>query len=579
MPSKGWYVNGLDELLEDSIDRMKGFNRQYMRDMRSLFSVEKVFQGVDMNEYSIPDLKKMALDTIHKKNLLDPAHGGKLPILCKDKKVRYYNPEQWSETIARTRSRALQEKGLHNEMAEAGFDLVIVSIGGSGDMCKHWEGKILSISGKTSGVETVTHAQSIHLFHPNCAHSSSPVIITEDEAGPKIWGRSDLPKVARESLRQILDQAKAFQLELQMTGLQQFAGSVAALKPGTRKYFVYKKISDGIDEDELIRLFAKEYGMDEATARGKVRFYISDLKKNAKLPVLKKDGFLSVEKPVKPHFVSSVKALKSDTKEYFVYKRIKVGVDEHELMRLFAEEYGLKKAEARGWVKFHIRNLEKTGKLSIVKKDGFLSTVKPVKPLFAAGPPSEEEMLHPWLSKKEAKKLMGDADLERLVKEDSPKTDFERKVYDRIRDWTKRGYVSIRSTEQELFSGIAVDKLKIKDRFVDVVYLESFLDNAPKYHGSVARGTNTLLKKKIGDVYETRAMSSFSKGTRPTEAFSETNTVLVIENSRKGADISKLSAVGVEGEVLMPKGRYYIKKIIESFETSVNQKIYFLEEM
>ena len=202
MPSKGWYVNGLDELLEDSIDRMKDFNSQYMRDMRSVFTVEKVFQGIDMNEYSIPDLKKMALDTIHKKNLLDPAHGGKLPILCKDKRVRYYNPEQWSETIARTRSRALQEKGLHDEMAEAGFDLVIVSIGGSGDMCKHWEGKILSISGKTPGYQTVTEAQGIHLFHPNCVHSTSPIVATQDvETGETvIWGRdfniTDLKKRA-----------------------------------------------------------------------------------------------------------------------------------------------------------------------------------------------------------------------------------------------------------------------------------------------------------------------------------------------------------------------------------------------
>lgn len=223
MPSKGWYVNGLDELLEDSIDRMKDFNSQYMRDMRSVFTVEKVFQGIDMNEYSISDLKKMALDTIHKKNLLDPTHSGKLPILCKDKKVRYYNPDQWSETIARTRSRALQEKGLHNEMAEAGFDLVIVSIGGSGDMCKHWEGKILSISGKTPGYQTVAEAQRIHLFHPNCVHSTSPVIITEDEAGPRIWGRDDLPKAAREDLRRAMDLTKVFKLELQMTDVQHFA--------------------------------------------------------------------------------------------------------------------------------------------------------------------------------------------------------------------------------------------------------------------------------------------------------------------------------------------------------------------
>ena len=286
MPSKGWYVNGLDELLEDSIDKMKDYNSQYMRDMRSLFSVEKVFQGIDMNEYSIPDLKKMALDTIHKKGMLDPAHGGKLPILCKDKKVRYYDPEKWSETIARTRSRALQEKGLHNEMAEAGFDLVIVSIGGSGDMCRHWEGKILSISGKTPGYQTVAEAQRIHLFHPNCVHSSSPIVATQDvETGETIiWGRD-------------MDPSDLIRLAMPKGSIPSealFARSVAGLKTETRKYFVYEKIRDGVDEDELVRLFAEKYGLNEKTARGKVRFYISDLKKSAGLHIVKKNGFLSL---------------------------------------------------------------------------------------------------------------------------------------------------------------------------------------------------------------------------------------------------------------------------------------------
>ncbi len=419
MPSKGWYVNGLDELLEDSIDRMKGYNRQYMRDMRSVFTVEKVFQGIDMNEYSIPDLKKMALDTIHKKNLLDPAHGGKLPILCKDKKVRYYNPEQWSETIARTRSRALQEKGLHDEMAEAGFDLVIVSIGGSGDMCKHWEGKILSISGKTPGYQTVTEAQRIHLFHFRCVHSTSPVIITEDEAGPKIWGRSDLPVAAREDLRAAMDLTKVFKIELQQTGLQQFA----------------------------------------------------------------------------------------------------------------------------------------------------------------AGPPPKEEMVHPWLSKAEADKLVSQKDIDDLYS--SPAGDLQgnpKEIQRVLEKWTGGEWDKFRKIESMLFDG---HEFLDPDTIREVKILESFLDKTPKYRGAVVRATETLLTKKVGDVYETRAMSSFSRGTTPKRDWSDTPTVLIVKDSSKGTDISMFSRRLYEDEVLMSKGRYVIKEIRK---TGVkvgpgNQLAYILEEI
>jgi hypothetical protein len=82
--------------------------------------------------------------------------------------------------MARTRSRTLQEEGLHNEMARAGFDLVIVSIGGSGDACRFWEGKILSVTGHTPGYQTVSEAQRIHLFHPNCFVDGKVKVLTQE---------------------------------------------------------------------------------------------------------------------------------------------------------------------------------------------------------------------------------------------------------------------------------------------------------------------------------------------------------------------------------------------------------------
>lgn len=197
MANAGWFVNGDSKTMEDSIKAMKRFNAKYMREMHTLSQAEGIFTRFDPNTMSIPELKQQVYKSIQHR--IDPAHAGKLPILCKDGRTRYYNPESWSETMARTRSRGLQEEGLHNEMKSVGFDLVIVSRGGSGDECRFWEGKILSISGTTPGYQTTREAQSIHLFHPRCVHSTSPIIATQDEETEEvvIWGRDITEKAMR----------------------------------------------------------------------------------------------------------------------------------------------------------------------------------------------------------------------------------------------------------------------------------------------------------------------------------------------------------------------------------------------
>lgn len=197
------YVNGINDTLDAARKRMKGYNRRYLRDMGTVLKAEKgLLSRESLDKYSPRQLKEMVQQRIRRKGLADPAHGGRLPIRCKDKKLRYYRPDVWAETMARTRSRALQEEGLHNQMVNAGFDLVQVSIGGSGDPCTNWEGSILSITGKTPGYPTVDDAQgSGEIFHPRCVHSSNPFLLTEDENGPKVWGRDDLTPRAREQLK------------------------------------------------------------------------------------------------------------------------------------------------------------------------------------------------------------------------------------------------------------------------------------------------------------------------------------------------------------------------------------------
>lgn len=102
---------------------------------------------------------------------------GRIPIHCKDGKIRYYNPESWAEMYARTKTRDLREAALHTEHVSRGNDLVQINRVGSTDPCREWEGEILSITGETPGYRTVAECRSSgHIFHPNCRHFTIPIV-------------------------------------------------------------------------------------------------------------------------------------------------------------------------------------------------------------------------------------------------------------------------------------------------------------------------------------------------------------------------------------------------------------------
>ena len=63
-------------------------------------------------------------------------------------------------------------QGTANRLVEQGHDLVKVSTHrGACEKCVPWQGKVLSITGKTSGYPTLEEAKAAGLFHPNCRHA------------------------------------------------------------------------------------------------------------------------------------------------------------------------------------------------------------------------------------------------------------------------------------------------------------------------------------------------------------------------------------------------------------------------
>ena len=77
----------------------------------------------------------------------------------------------------RTNSMRVYNDSLADTVAQAGYDLVMVTKGGDPDcrLCFPWEGRILSLTGKTKGFPTYEEAVAAGCFHPNCVHSVDPI--------------------------------------------------------------------------------------------------------------------------------------------------------------------------------------------------------------------------------------------------------------------------------------------------------------------------------------------------------------------------------------------------------------------
>lgn len=95
---------------------------------------------------------------------------------------RQWNMKTYTEMVARTSTQEAHTQGTLNRLTEHGHDLVIVSKhGGACEKCVPWEGRILSITGKTKGYPTFAEAKAAGLMHPRCRHAVSLYINLDKE--------------------------------------------------------------------------------------------------------------------------------------------------------------------------------------------------------------------------------------------------------------------------------------------------------------------------------------------------------------------------------------------------------------
>jgi len=89
-----------------------------------------------------------------------------------DRAGRRWNMRTYAEMVGRTVTAEAHRMGTANRILEHGIDLVrITGHEGPCEMCGPWEGRILSLTGRTEGYPTLEYAQSRGLYHPNCRHA------------------------------------------------------------------------------------------------------------------------------------------------------------------------------------------------------------------------------------------------------------------------------------------------------------------------------------------------------------------------------------------------------------------------
>ncbi|MCC6339435.1 MAG: hypothetical protein IT197_05605 [Acidimicrobiia bacterium] len=88
-----------------------------------------------------------------------------------DRAGRRWGLDSYTEMATRTATGRAQVAGTLERFTTAGRDLVIVSDhAGECPVCRPWEGRVLSISGRTAGYPTVAEATAAGLMHAQCRH-------------------------------------------------------------------------------------------------------------------------------------------------------------------------------------------------------------------------------------------------------------------------------------------------------------------------------------------------------------------------------------------------------------------------
>ena len=197
-----------------------------------------------------------------------------------DRGGKGWSLDAYTSMLARTKLTQAHNSGLTNRMLESGYDLVMVSSHfGACELCRPYEGKILSISGRNDAFPSMDDAQANGLFHPNCRHTFAPIENPYIEESV-IWDANQQQYVP-------FKEFKASKVDINTTYTK------AVLKsdiPTNRAKTVFRAV-DSTNKDATLgagKYFAFEKDSVERYGKNIKEFYLDPNAKMLELPTLQK---------------------------------------------------------------------------------------------------------------------------------------------------------------------------------------------------------------------------------------------------------------------------------------------------
>ncbi len=200
----------------------------------------------------------------------------------KDRTGKMWNMRTYTEMVARTTTMEAHLQGTANRLVEQGHDLIKVSTHrGACPLCEPWQGKVLSITGKTSGYPTLEEAKAAGLFHPNCRHAYGLYI--------------DLDKEVKE-LEIELEAGETTETELYNDSLLK-ESKASVFEKMSKEYSAEYKEKLTNEEHEAIRKYQGLWYLDmngflrgrfESVSKG-IRTYVTNLQKAIKKVKIKEN--------------------------------------------------------------------------------------------------------------------------------------------------------------------------------------------------------------------------------------------------------------------------------------------------
>lgn len=167
---KSLYENMRDDAFTHIAGATRNMEKEIVSNLRKM-SAQVMREAALTGETRAAVSRRLAFANQYGSGSIFQRPGNKATFVFRDAANREWKTDAYFKMLGRTLLHNNSRETYIAACAKEGNDIVTVSVSGNScDHCRQWENRLLSISGKTPGLPTLSAAMSSGLFHPNCTH-------------------------------------------------------------------------------------------------------------------------------------------------------------------------------------------------------------------------------------------------------------------------------------------------------------------------------------------------------------------------------------------------------------------------